>query len=432
MARSLYYLSNYIPHPGQKKLHEATEKEVLVVSSIRSGKSYAIIHDVIVSSWNNKTGHGILVTAPTYRLLEAITERPIVNKLEQLGLLKEHSFTRHQTTLKNGNTIYFRSLDDPDEAIRGLNISKAYIDEASYASKYAINIVKGRLITTNGQLILICTPNGMNNHIYTDYISTKRPDVKYIKFNLTDNPIISKEAITRLYASYDPLLAAQELEGKFINLTQHSVYHAFNPSATVGTYPETKGEQVYVGADFNLDINSWIALQRMPNNTLKVIYEGSGAKTTGDMGYQILKKFNDSVIIIPDQSGGFRLAGTAQTHFQLLRQSGIKTIIEKRKNPEINKRLAVTNAALTNALGQHRVFIDRSCISLVKELSTLSYKKGTSIIDTRGEEVGHITSAFSYAVFHLMHESVGTTEVIKKDFISDFRNRASLNSNYIM
>ena len=72
------YALDYIPHPGQLELHRAIDKEILVVSSIRAGKSYGIIYDAIVSAWNNPTNWGILITAPTYRLVDSVLERPIV------------------------------------------------------------------------------------------------------------------------------------------------------------------------------------------------------------------------------------------------------------------------------------------------------------------------------------------------------------------
>ena len=429
MKKSKYEISTYLPHKGQLELHRATEKEILVVSSIRSGKSWAIIHQVIVDSWNNPTDFGVLVCAPTYLLLDALLERPIIKMLTQMGLLENHAYHRRESTLKNGKTIYFRSLVEPDEAIRGLNVYKAYIDEASLVSKYAVDVVKGRLLTTNGQLIMICTPKGTSNWIYQDYISTRKPNVKYINFNLRDNPIISEEAITRLYESYDKLMAQQELEGKWVNLYQHRVYFGFE-EGNIGTYKYEDNKQVYIGLDFNLSKNAWCSIQRMPNNTFKVIHEEYGARTTADVAYQIQRKYGKEVIIIPDASGGQRLAGTALTHFSLLRQAGLNNIIERRKNPDINKRLAVCNANFTNALGQHRVFIDKSCTQTIRELNTLAYMKTTNKIDTLGEKVGHRTSALGYAIMYLSGETITNTTSDKKDFVKDFRQRVVANDNF--
>ena len=429
MQKNNYFIDEYNPHPGQKLLHEATEKEIIVVSSIRSGKSYAIIFDVIINAWNNPTENAVLVCGPVYRLLEKVLEREIVNKLLHMGLLQEHSYSRHETTLKNGKTILYRALEKPDIALRGLNIWRAYVDEFSYTTKYAIDVLKGRLLTSDGTLIMICTPNGTGSWVYEEYISTKKPNVRYIEFNLRDNPIITEEAISRYYASLDKLMAQQELEGKWVNLYQDRVYFGFE-EGNIGTYKYEDDKQVYVSVDYNIDKNSWQALQRMPNNTFKVISEEYGARTTSDLSYQILKKYGKEVIIIPDASGGFRLQGTATTHFDIMRQAGLNNIIENRKNPDVSKRIAVANAAFTNGLNQHRVFIDKSCTQTIRELNTLAYMKTTNKIDTLGEKVGHRTSALTYGIFYLVGERVGSVIEPKKDFVKDFRQRVQANDNF--
>lgn len=426
-----YKLSGYIPHINQIKLHKSIAKEIVVVSSIRAGKSFALIHESMVSAWNNKTTHGLLITAPTYKLLESVLERPIVNKLTSMGLIKEHSFTRHETTLKNGNIIYYRSLEDPDNALRGLNIFKAIVDEATYCSKYAIDVVKGRLLTTNGQLILVGTAAGLSNWLYEDYFSNGlRPDVDYIKFHITDNPIITTDAIDRLKASYDPLLFKQEVLGEWVNLFKSQVYYCFNEEI-IKPADYIPGNQVYVGLDFNVDKNAWVAFQKNNNNTFRVIKEGYGARTTSDVAKQILETFGSSVIVIPDATGGNQLQGVATTQFQLLRQAGINNIVENRSNPKRNQRYAVVNAALTNALNQHRITIDPSCKILIKELRELAYKEGTDRVDDRGAIIGHISDAMGYALMYLTGAEVGQVINKSNNFVENFKKQSQLSGFYI-
>lgn len=417
-----YLLEDYIPHTNQLLLHKSSDKEIVVISSIRAGKSFALIHEAIVSAWNNTTPFGLLICAPTYKLLDSVLERPIVNKLLAMNLLKEHSFSRHETKLRNGNVIYYRSLEEPDISLRGLNIFKAIVDEATLCSKYSIDVVKGRLLTTDGQLILVGTPQGLNNWMYEDYFSSGyKSSVKYIKFNLRDNPIITEEAICRLYESYDPLLAKQELEGEFVNLFSSQVYYSFN-ELNIGSYPPDPISPVYVGLDFNINKNAWVAIQKLPNNTFQVIYEGYGAKTTADVARDIQANY-PSAVVIPDATGQNKLQGVAYTQFQLLRQAGIHNLVEPRSNPKRLERFANTNAAFCNALNQRRLFIDKSCTRLIKELRELSYKENSDKVDDRNGEIGHITDALSYAVYYLTGKSIGQVIDNKKDFVSNFKRQ---------
>jgi len=421
-----YSIDEYTPHPGQLELHRADDKEILVVSSIRAGKSYGIIFDAIVSAWNNPTDWGTLITAPTYRLVDSVLERPIVNKLLAMNLLKDHSFSRHESTLKNGKVVYYRSLDDPDLALRGLNIQKAYIDEAAYCSKYAVDVVKGRLLTSNGQLIMITTPNGQTSWMYDEYIASRKAYTKYIKFKLTDNPIITTAAIERLYESYDPLLAKQELEGEWVNLFANQVYYAFSDD-NIGNYSSSPDEQIYIGLDFNIDKNAWVAIQRQANNTFKVVREGYGDKTTADVAKTLISTYSSystTPIVIPDATGQNRLQGTGKTNFQLLRQAGVHNVVEKRSNPHRQDRFANLNATFLNALNQRRLFIDKeACPRLIRELRELSYKANTSKVDDKGGEIGHMADALGYAIMHLTGKSVGKVVNESNNFIDDFKAR---------
>lgn len=423
-----YFIQDYVPHRGQFQLHQLSKedkyKEIVVVSSIRSGKSYGIIHDVITASWNNKTPHGILVCAPTFRLLESVLERDIVTKLQSFGLVKNHSFMRHETELKNGNRIFYRSLEEPDTALRGLNICKAYVDECAYVDKYAMDVVRGRLLTTNGQLIMITTPKGTNNWLYEDYFVNKREDVAYLKFSILDNPIISQEAVERLKRSYDELMYRQEILGEFINLFQNQVYYSFSDLNVIDEYYYDPFSPIYVGLDFNIDKNAWIAVQKKPDNTFVAFMEGYGAKTTADVAQQILQKFGKGVIVIPDATGRNRLQGTAVTNFQLLEQAGISQIVENRSNPNRLKRYSVVNASLKNAIGERRLYLSRTgCPQTIKELYELSYIKGKDKVDDVQQTKGHRTDSLGYVMMFLTGGEVG--KILNKDdnFVKDFLAR---------
>jgi PBSX family phage terminase large subunit len=424
-----YKFSNYTPHKGQWQLHNSTSREIVVVSAIRAGKSFGVMHDAIKSAWNNPTDFGTLICAPTYRLLSAVLEKPMISILSDLGLLKSNNFTDHEATLKNGKKIYFRSLEEPDNALRGLNIWKAYIDEAAFASKYGIDLVKGRLVTTNGQLILITTPNGTGSWFYEDYISNPKEFVEYIKFSIYDNPIITEEAVERLKQSYDPLLYRQEILGEWVNLFKNQVYYSFS-DANISDCPYDKNLPVYIGLDFNIDKNAWAAFQKYPNNTIQMIYEGYGAKTTADLAAQLISKFGDQVIVIPDATGGNRVQGVAQTNFQLLRQSGLNRIVENRTNPDRLKRYAIVNATLENAKGEHRLLIDKSCKESIRELRELTYKPGTDRPDSKGDTIAHRTDCIGYAINHLTYSQVGTVNQNTNNFMDDWKRKANAYKNF--
>lgn len=424
-----YLIEDYTPHKNQALLHRCKAKEILVISSIRAGKTYGIMYDAIKSAWNNDTGHGILVTAPSYRLLKAVLETPMVGLLKRYGLLSNYNGSDHEATLKNGNIIYFRSLEEPDTAVRGLNISKAYIDETSLCKKYAVDLVKGRLVTTNGTLVMITTPKGTDSWIYEDYIENKEkhPDTAHITFNIFDNPIITEESVERYKESLDPLMFDQEILGLWVNLLTDRIYHCFSEE-NVKVIPRDPNLPIYIGVDFNLGVNAWTVFQKRADNTIVMLDEGHGTTTTGDLGRQILERYGSGAIVIPDATGSNKLQGDASTHFQLLRQAGVSNIVENRSNPKRTLRYANVNALLLNGKKQRRLFINPKCKKTLAEIRKLAYKKGST--DFKPAFDPHFTDSVGYAMFYLTGNVVGqilNPSTGQSDFVRNFQRKAQMN-----
>lgn len=407
---SIGYLNNYAPHRGQKEFHEACNdtknKTVIVVSSIRSGKTLSLIYQILKDSWNAPmpSDTGNLVCGPYWNQLGEVLEQQIVNLAAQCGLLKDHNYSKHRTILKNGNKIYFKSLDNFD-AIRGLNVWNAYVDEGAMVEREAIDVVRGRLLTHNGRLVIASTPKGFNNFLYEDYFAPDTTRIfKAIKYKLRDNPLITEEAIQELYRNYDEKMALQELEGEFVNINESAVYYSFSDNNILQPHQHVQKDSAYsihIGADYNLGINAWIACQYI-NNNIYVFDEGYGAKTTTDMGKEILAKYHPAnFMVIDDSSGNARQQADGITNRQLLRQLGVKYISSSTSNPRRDARFANTNAWLKNSLGEHRIFINSNCKKLIGELRELSYKKNSKDVDDRSGSMGHISDAFSYAVYYL-------------------------------
>ncbi len=414
------YISDYFPHRNQILFHKACEDEsnktIIIISSIRSGKSLSLINEIIRDSWNAPmpSDTGNLVCAPYYRQMEEILEQHIVAKCQACGILQEHNYSKHRTILKNGNKIYFRSLENYD-SVRGLNVWNAYVDEGAMVSKEAIDVVRGRLLTHNGRLIIASTPKGFNNYLYEDYFApTSTKLFKHIQYNLRDNPIITEEAIEALRANYDEKMASQELDGIFLSLDEDAVYHAFT-NANIKPLPEPDrfNHRLYIGIDYNIGINAWVAVQKI-NNIIYVYDEGYGAKTTTDLGREITSKYDSIQLwVIDDASGNTRQQADGVTNRQILKQCGIRNIAEKKSNPHVDQRFANTNAWLKNSRGECRIFIDPKCKKLISELREYSFKKNSGDTDDRYGAMGHITDAFSYAVYELTGGTIPPQKIVR-------------------
>lgn len=401
-------LADYKPGKNALAMHRSDAREVLVVAPIRSGKTYSARRDIVKNAWNNPyPDYATLITAPEYKQLGPLLEDPITDLLDRMRLLDWHNFSDHESRLKNGRKLFYRSCDNY-EAIRGLDVWLAYIDEMTLVKREAKEVIEGRLLLTNGQLKAFMTPKGTGNWVYEDYYG---PDAKqhkltqHLRYTIFDNPVITKEAVERLAASYDPLMYRQEILAEWVNLTADRVYYAFSEELNVKALPVVDYEPIYIGLDYNLGKNGWIALQRdLKRDRLIVFCEGYGAKTTRDAALQIKERFSNDLhrlYILDDASGNIRQQGDGKTQREILQQNGLGRIASYRANPERPRRYAVVNAHFENGLGVRHLFVAPECKRLIHELNHLCYKPDSDIPDDRGGAMGHITDALGYAVWYV-------------------------------
>lgn len=416
-----YRIQGYKPGPDSLRFHKLIEndpraKEILVLAPIRSGKSYSIKQQIIRDAWLNP--HGVdaplLVTAPTYGMVRPIHERPLKAFFHRAGLLKSHNFQTHEMELVNGNWLHFRSMEDPDN-IRGSGYYRAYCDEAAYCKEYAIDVVRGRLLTTDGNLVMITTPKGTANWIYQKYftdegIEERGTDFRLIKYKLSNNPLITPAAEQRLRQKYDTKLAAQELDAEFIDLFQDLVYYSFSEAnIKAGLFEDWRQNKspIYIGLDYNVGIMAYVAVTKLDSNVFAVIDEGSGFLSVEDVGKNILMKYGSDVTIIDDASGRNRNQTDGRTNRDLLYQLGFRKIMSNKKNPLVMRRVSNLNAHFRDSLGNLRVYIDPRCRKLISETRTITYKEGKAIIDDMGNKRGHHTDALGYCIGTLSAYSFG-------------------------
>lgn len=405
-------ITSYSPHAHAKPMHESHAKETHTISPSRAGKTRSLVHDVIKTVWNDATDFDGFVVAPTYRDLKLFDEYPIVEKTKQLGLYREHNKDDHLLTLRNGKRIIFRSAEEPDR-ISGFNAFAGWIDEVARCKEESYDNALVRLVLTNGQLKSFTTPKGTGNWLYprffgpdakTQYPSATGPgcwDVnrnRLVRYSIFDNPYVTQATVDEYAALMPSLLFKQEILGEWVNLSEHLVYYAFSDS-NIKRCEWPQAGQIYVGLDYNIGINAYVAFQQHKDRTIHVFAEGYGAQNTRALASEILQRFGPNAIIVDDASGNIRQQGDGKTNRQLLQQAGLYNITAYTSNPNRVDRYANTNAHLCNGLGNNRMFIDPSCKRLIHELNSLCYRKASDEPDTQCGVAGHITDALGYGVW---------------------------------
>jgi PBSX family phage terminase large subunit len=390
--KKLAILSDYHPHKNAKLFHSSSGKDRIITASVRSGKTWAAIHEICKVAWNNKTNDVVLIIAPTYSQLKDILMRPLFYKLLSYGLVNVNGWNKSDSIiqLKNGKLIYGRS-NESYLRLEGINVYETFVDEVCRLDKECIEECKRRMITTNGRLNLIGTPKGKLNWVYQDYFENgQREDTDYFHFDIYDNPLVKKEAVNKLLSQYDELTARQEIWGEWVSLFEDRVYKSFDKEIHLKE-PDMIND-LYIGIDWNQNIYASVVMTKI-GNKLYVIDEFANNKDVIELGQKIYNKYGDNAYIITDSMN-------SQSNRILLRQCGLTKIYETASNPKRTDRYMMVNAWIKNALGNINLYVSPKCINLIKDLETLEFKKNSDIPNDMGNKLGHWSDALGYVIWN--------------------------------
>lgn len=180
-----------------------------------AGKSWIGAHDLLMRA---KPGRLYLVAAPTYKMLMDSSLRTFLERANDLHFLRNMNKSDMQATLGNGAQVNFRSTEDP-EKLRGPNLSGVWFDEAGEmvheAFKFAIPCLRegGEM----GWLSATFTPKGPQHWTYGVF-GPNGTDSELFVSPTRNNTFLPPGFEDTLRAQYTSQMAAQELEGKFVDM----------------------------------------------------------------------------------------------------------------------------------------------------------------------------------------------------------------------
>lgn len=184
-----------------------------------TGKSFIGAYDLLKRTKPNRL---YLVGAPTYPMLRDATYRSfeeIARKFGAFVTCNKQEFKAVVRTWQGGTCdVLFRSGDNPD-AWRGPNLSGAWMDEASYLEREAMEIVLGCLREggEQGWLSATFTPKGRTHWTY-EVFAKGGDGVSLTHARTSDNPFLPASFYETVKSQYGGLRALQELEGEFVDI----------------------------------------------------------------------------------------------------------------------------------------------------------------------------------------------------------------------
>jgi len=181
-----------------------------------AGKTFVGAYDMLKRA---EPGGLYGVYAPTFRMLQDATIRTFMDMALDFRFVKRLYKADKRVLLKNGAEILFRSLEIPEHA-RGPNLDGAWIDEASLVKRECFEIIIAALRNGGkmGWLSATFTPKGRKHWTYEVFVLDKFGVAEGIRAPTTSNIFLAPEFVEIVRSHYTSSMAAQELDGQFIDL----------------------------------------------------------------------------------------------------------------------------------------------------------------------------------------------------------------------
>ena len=368
-----------------------------------------------------------LMGAPTYRMLQDVTQAQFIEMLIEGGIPFKLFKTEWRIHLPECNSnILFRSMDDPLKLV-GTNLAWFGCDELSLALEDSWRRLEARLREPKAQYLRGFggwTPNGFN-WVWKRFVGPERiSGYRAVLASPFENKAVLRanpQYYERLKASYDEKFYQQEVLGIYLDLFRGRVYTAFDQEKHLCDGVFNAHLPVMWTLDFNVDPMTALLAQDqggrvivlrelyMPGSNTFEMCEAMYAATTDWRAAQHTLYPRDPLRIklYGDAAGSQRHTSASKSDYEVIREffrskPDIKldwNVLAA--NPPVKDRVVSVNGMFQNAAGKIRCLIDRRCKELQMDMREVVWKEGALVeIDKkRDPKRSHISDAFGYLIY---------------------------------
>lgn len=363
--------------------------------------------------------HKLGIYAPTFRDIRDVWWEKFIAFNEQYHLKWSLNKQYNVMVIKNFGRVFFRSMKNP-EFIVGYDTHDAIIDELDVLKPDKAKLVWDKVIARTrakrpdgrpNTTAVTTTPEGFK-FTYDKFVKKATKNTHLIHAKTSDNPFLPKEYVSTLEESYDPLMLQAYLGGQFVNLTQGTVYYAFNKlKHQLNTnIPFDPTLPICVCVDFNVNPMSWVIVQHRSRADIRVIMEHVKANTsTPDHCLSLLIKLQETYskidwqtidcIVYGDAAGEHRDTRSTYTDYALINECFrpfFRSVTYKvpDSNPPVQSRILTVNNIFSK---EGIVKISANVLELIDDFLQITYTKDGDV-DKSDSKRTHTSDAFGYFV----------------------------------
>lgn len=376
------------------------------VAGFGAGKTEALILRAIIGKISYPTNDRAFYE-PTYDLMRVAAWPRFEEILESNNIPYQLYRSPHNILKIEGcGKIVFRSMDTPSRII-AYEVADSDIDELDTLKQKDAEEVWNRVLSRNRQkkpdampntIGVATTPEGFRLVHKLWGRTDPLPGYELIKAPTYSNPHLPEGYIDSLRAIYPDNLISAYIEGEFVNLTQGTIYSAYNRATNSSKEKIKKGEPLYIGMDFNVTkqaasifVHRNGAEGRLQWHLVEELYD---VYDTPTMINEIKGKWPEhSITIYPDASGKNRATVDASiSDIYLLQQAGFTVKVHK-QNPSVRNRIMAVNGGFSHGW----LFVnDEACPRSADCLEQQVYKENGEPDKSRDDD--HQNDATGYPI----------------------------------
>ncbi|HET9531175.1 MAG TPA: terminase family protein, partial [Blastocatellia bacterium] len=390
--------------PGQVKflsLFDNREcKYVAYRGGIGSGKSWIGAHYSIEKAARNPHVRG-LIAANTYTQLWQTTLSSLYEVAANYGVpirptSPESAAKKKVLYLWNQVEVLCRAAENQGyKTWDGFKVGWFWLDEPKDMDEAAYRTARERHRDNRVDVLegwLTSSPVGLNwfGDVEDD------PKVRVVTADSRENHFLPDDYVEDLLAIMSPDMAAQQIEGKVINIYSGNCYPNFSRNENMDELTLSDDREIIIGVDFNTNPGMHAYPMQFDGDDVYVLSEIylKGGDTPA-LAKEIECQFGTGdVVIHPDAAGGQRHS-TGTSDFAILKEYGFK-LQGRRKNPAIKDRVNAVNGRILNAKGERHLFIDKSCKLLRNDLERCTWP--TLLSASYSGPLTHPGAAIGYAI----------------------------------
>lgn len=360
----------------------AQEPTTLFCGGVGSGKTFTgalwTIHTAL--KYPNCRG---LITANTHSQLRKATLAELFSICDMLGIQYKFLVNQNRLFIHNSEILCY-SMENPDN-LAGPTVGYWWADEAAFYKKLAFDKGSARVRDPKGpgQIKFTTTPNGFN-WLYEYFVENASNKKKVVYSKTADNVTLGRDYLERLTGQYDSKMAAQELDGQFVNMNSGQVYYSFDRNQHVKKVELKDNDLLMVGLDFNVNPLCGVFVAKRGDMIYVVDELYLKNSNTFQAAKEIIRKYPARYMqVIADETGNRRRTSSNQTDHEIIRRAGLD--LPKFKNPSVKDRYNNINRLLE----RNYIKIHPRCKNLIKDLEQLTY-------DNDDDMLSHISDALGY------------------------------------